>query len=79
MMRKGSDIKGDIEKIKKLKDLQRKATDKLNKIAENAAGKSPKKKKTNPAGKNNAKTTIIRDTFWKKLFGKKKQSQQSKE
>ena len=68
-MRKGSDIKDDIEKIKKLKALQIKATDKLNKIAEDAAGKPPKKKKNKPAGKN--KATVKKDTLWKRLFGKK--------
>jgi hypothetical protein len=77
MMRKGSDIKDAIEKLKKLKALQIKATDKLNKIAEDAAGKPPKKKKTKPAvkrkpaGKNKAKTTVNKDTFWKRLFSKK--------
>ena len=35
-----------LNKLKKLKALQIKATDKLNKITEDAAGKPPKKKKT---------------------------------
>jgi hypothetical protein len=54
MMRRSSSIKGDIEKIKKLKALQAKATDKLKKIAEKAAVKPPKKKKAKPAGKRSA-------------------------
>ena len=69
MMRKGQDIKDDIEKIKKLKALQIKATDKLNKITEGAAGKPHKK--TKPVGKNKVKTTVKKDNFWKRLFGKK--------
>jgi hypothetical protein len=71
MMRKSSDIKADIEKIRKLKALQIKATDKLNKITEHAAAKPPKKKKTKPAGQNKAKTAVKKSTLWKKVFGKK--------
>jgi hypothetical protein len=77
MMRKGSDIKDDIEKIKKLKALQIKATNELNKITENAAVKLSRKKKTKPAlkrkpaGKNKAKTAVKKGSFWKRIFGKK--------
>ncbi len=76
MMRKSSELKDDIEKIRKLKALQIKATEKLNKITE-AAGKLPDKKKTKPAvkrkteSKNKAKTAVKKSTFWKRFFGKK--------
>jgi hypothetical protein len=43
-MKRPSDLKADIEKIKKLKALQQKATDKLDKITDKAAGTKPKKK-----------------------------------
>jgi hypothetical protein len=75
MMRRSSSLKSDIEKIKKLKALQEKATGKLNKIGEDAAGKIPKKKKPQPAVKNKAKTTVKKDSFWKKLTAKKRRTQ----
>ncbi len=46
-MKRPSDLKADIEKIKQLKALQQKATDKLGKIADGSAAKPPRKK--NPA------------------------------
>jgi hypothetical protein len=74
MMRKSSDIKDAIEKLRKLKALQIKATDKLNKIGQDAAAKAPKKKKAKPAGENKAKTAVKKDSFWKKLTGKKRRA-----
>jgi hypothetical protein len=77
MLRRNSSIKADIEKIKKLRSLQQQATDKLNKITQDAALKSPKKKKTKPAlkrkpaVKNTTGTTAKKDTLWKKVFRKK--------
>jgi hypothetical protein len=75
MMRKSSDIKDAIARLKKLKALQLKATGKLNKIGENAAAKAPKKKKPKPAVKNKAKHTVKKDSFWQKLTGKKRRTQ----
>jgi hypothetical protein len=66
-MKRSSDLKADIEKIQKLKALQQKATDKLNKITKDAAVKPPKKKKT--AVKKRAKAPAKKASFWKKLFG----------
>jgi hypothetical protein len=74
-MRRSSDLKSDIEKIKKLKALQLKATDKLNKIGEKASGKLLKKKKVKPAVKNKAKTPVKKGSFWQKLTGKKRRTQ----
>jgi hypothetical protein len=77
MMRRSSDIKKDIEKIKKLQALEQKATDKLNRITERAAAKPLKKKKTRPAVKskpvvkNKAKTTVKKSALWQKLTGEK--------
>jgi hypothetical protein len=75
MMRRSSDIKDAIEKLRKLKALQIKATDKLNKIGEDAAAKAPKKKKTKPAVNSKAKTIVKKESFWKKLAGKKRRTQ----
>jgi hypothetical protein len=75
MMRRSSDIKSDIEKIKKLKALQLKATDKLNRITAKAAGKLPKKKKIKPAVKNKAKAPVKKGSFWQKLTGEKRRAQ----
>jgi len=54
-MKRPSDLKSDIEKIKKLKALQAKATDKLNKITQKAAGKTPAAK---PPKKKTAKPPV---------------------
>jgi hypothetical protein len=81
-MRRNSDLKADIEKIKKLKALQAKATDKLNRITDAAAGKPPKKKaapakksavksQAKPVRKKKAKAPVKKGSLWKKLFGKK--------
>ena len=75
MMRRSSSIKGDIEKIKRLRALQEKATDKLNKITEKAAVKPRKKKTAKAAGKTKAKASVKKGTLWKKVFGKKSQSE----
>jgi hypothetical protein len=77
MMRRSSDIKSDIEKIKKLKALQEKATDKLNRITAKASAKPPKKKKVNLAGKTKAKAPVKKASFWKKLTGKKPRTQKT--
>ena len=74
-MRRNSSIKSDIAKIKKLKALQAKATDKLNKITEKAASKPRKKKVAKAATKNKAKTTVKKGTLWKKVFGRKSQAE----
>jgi len=74
-MRRSSSLKADIEKIKKLKALQEKATDKLNRIGEKASGKAPQKKKTVPAVKNKAKAPVKKESFWQKLAGKKLRTQ----
>lgn len=83
-MKKNSDIKAAVDKAKKLKALQVKATDKLNKITADAAGKTPRKKasrtavKKKPAGKSKAKTAVKKGSFWQRLFGKKPQKVKSK-
>jgi hypothetical protein len=77
MQRKSSDIKDAVDKAKKLKALQVKATDKLDRITEKAGGKAPKKKavktavKKKPVVKKKAKTPAKKESFWKRLFGKK--------
>jgi hypothetical protein len=70
MMRKSSSLKADIEKIKKLRALQQKATDKLNKITEKAAAGTRKKKKSRPALKTRPKP-VKKESLWRKLAGKK--------
>jgi hypothetical protein len=75
MMRRPSDIKDAIEKLRKLKALQIKATDKLNKIGEHAAARAPKKKKVKPEVKNKVKAPVKKESFWKKLTGKKRRTQ----
>lgn len=86
-MKRPSDLKADIEKIKKLKALQQKATDKLDKIADDSAAKVSKKKaavpkksavkmkpaiKAKPAPKRKAKSPAKKKSLWQKLFGGKK-------
>jgi hypothetical protein len=73
-LRRSSDIKDAIEKLRKLKALQIKATDKLNKIGENAAARAPKKKKAKTAVNSKAKTPAKKESFWKKLTGKKRRT-----
>jgi hypothetical protein len=75
MMRRSSDIKDAIEKLRKLKALQIKATGKLNQIGKDAVAKAPKKKKTKPVVKCKAKTIVKKESFWKKLTGKKRRTQ----
>jgi peptidoglycan hydrolase CwlO-like protein len=83
-MKRPSDLKADIAKIKKLKALQQKATDKLDKITADAkAGKkksAPAKRsaaKTRPAAKKKPaprkknKSAAKKSSFWSKLFGMK--------
>jgi hypothetical protein len=77
MMRRSSGIKSDIEKIKKLRALQEKATDKLNKISEKAASKARKKKTAKAAGKPKEKAAVKKSSFWQKLVGKKSQKVKS--
>jgi hypothetical protein len=74
MMRRSSDIKDAIEKLRKLKALQIKATGKLNQIGKDAVTKAPKKKKSQTADKNKAKTIVKKESFWKKLTGKKRRA-----
>jgi hypothetical protein len=74
MMRKSSDIKDAIARLKKLKALQLKATDKLNKIGEHAAARASKKKQSQPAVQHKAETAVKKDSFWKKLTGKKRRA-----
>ena len=77
-MTRQTDLKEAIEKLKKLKALQAKATDKLNRIADDAAGK-PRRKKAAPARKTaaekprvkKARSPAKKPSFWQKLFGKK--------
>ena len=77
MMRKSSDIKAAVDKLNKLKALQAKATDKLDKITVKAGGKAPKKKvvkptvKRKPAAKKKTKTPAKKESFWKRVFGGK--------
>jgi hypothetical protein len=75
MMRRSSDIKSDIDKIKKLKALQLKATDKLNRITAKAAAKLPQKKKAKPAVKSKAKAPAKKGSLWQKLTAKKPRTQ----
>jgi hypothetical protein len=75
MMRRSSGIKSDIEKIKKLRALQEKATEKLNKITEKSAAKTRKKKRAAPAGKKKAKTAANKGALWKTLFKTKKKTE----
>jgi hypothetical protein len=75
MMRRTSDIKDAIARLRKLKALQVKATGKLNKIGENAAARAPKKKKSQPAVLHKAKAPVKKVSFWKKLTGKKRRTQ----
>jgi hypothetical protein len=81
-MKRASELKADIEKIKKLKALQQKATDKLGKIAGDSAVKPVKKKKAAPkkpvvkkkakaAPKKKTKAPVKKQSFWQKLFGGK--------
>lgn len=80
MTRRSSDLKDAIEKLKKLKALQAKATDKLNRITEESKAAPLKKKNTprkpavkrraGPAAKKKAKP-LKKPSFWQKLFGKK--------
>jgi hypothetical protein len=75
MMSRSSSLKADIEKIKRLKALQEKATDKLNMIGEKASGKAPKKKPAKAAVKKKAKAPVKKESFWQKLAGKKRRTQ----
>jgi hypothetical protein len=75
MLRKSPSIKADIAKIKKLQALQEKATDKLNRITEKAASKTPKKKKVKPASENKAKTAVKKGAFRHKVLGKKSRTE----
>jgi len=70
-MRRSSSIKSDIEKIKKLRALQEKATDKLNKITEKAAGITRKKKTAKAATKTKAKAGVKKGSILHRVFGKK--------
>ena len=77
MMRRSSSIKSDIAKIKKLRALQEKATDKLNKITEKAAGK-PRKKKIAKAATKIKRKPLSKKAFSGRMYSGKRAKPQKK-
>jgi len=72
MIRKNTDIKAAVEKVRKLRALQQKAAAKLDKIAKEASGKPAKKKRAGQTCKKKVKRTAKKGSFWKRLFSRKK-------
>lgn len=79
MTRRNSDLRDAIDKLKKLKALQAKATDRLNRITEESMAASAKnKRRVSPSAAKRKSGSVIRKkaaaskpSFWQKLFGKK--------